>query len=102
MTPDQITQLRQHLKNIERYYTKRDGQLNSPMYVRQELKQALALLPCPECEKILRAKCNWEQMSRKAVLEEWPNLKCPDCQKHCVCCEEVTKENAHLHRNCGK
>ncbi len=80
MTPDQITQLRQSLKNIEKYYTKRNGESRSPMYVRQELKQALALLPCPKCEEILREKCTWEQMTRKVVLKEWPNLKCSDCQ----------------------
>ena len=22
--------------------------------------------------------------------------------KLCICCEEITEENAHLHRNCGK
>jgi len=22
--------------------------------------------------------------------------------KFCICCEEITEENAHLHRNCGK
>lgn len=22
--------------------------------------------------------------------------------KLCICCEEITKENAHLHLNCGK
>ena len=22
--------------------------------------------------------------------------------KLCICCEEITEENAHIHRNCGK
>lgn len=26
----------------------------------------------------------------------------PSEPKLCICCEEITKENAHLHRNCGK
>ena len=26
----------------------------------------------------------------------------PDEPKMCICCEEITEENAHLHRNCGK
>lgn len=28
------------------------------------------------------------------ALEEKPKL--------CICCEKITEENAHLHRNCGK
>lgn len=30
----------------------------------------------------------------RKVGEKKPNL--------CICCEEITEENAHLHRNCGK
>lgn len=26
------------------------------------------------CERALKAKCRWEQMSRLAVLREWPSL----------------------------
>ena len=33
------------------------------------------------------------QKGREQALEE-PKL--------CICCEEITEENAHLHRNCGK
>ena len=74
MTPDQITQLRQCLKNIEKYYTKRGGRVNSPMYVRQQLKQALALLPCPTCNGTGKSL-------EYAVV-------CPECG-----CEEYTDEN---------
>ena len=94
MKPTDITKIRQHLKNIEEYYTKRNGQLRSPMYVRQELKQALDLLPC--------STCNGTGYVGPFKLGYAAEL-CPDCQpRTCVCCEEVTRENAHLHRNCGK
>ena len=33
------------------------------------------------------------QQALKPIKEE-PKL--------CICCEEITEENAHLHRNCGK
>ena len=34
-----------------------------------------------------------------AKLREVPK---PSEPKLCICCEEITEENAHLHRNCGK
>jgi len=45
-----IAKIRQLLKSIVKYYTKKDGQSNAPFSVQQKLKQALALLPCETCD----------------------------------------------------
>ena len=88
MTPDQITKIRQSVSKIRTYY----NNLDDDLYL--ELDKILVLLPCPTCQTCDGSGKDPNQGS----LEP-----CPDCQpKSCVCCEEVTEENAHLHRNCGK
>ena len=57
-----------------------------------KLEQALALT-----KNMLCCGESFTQESRYIVEQA---LK--DEPKLCICCEEITEENAHLHRNCGK
>jgi hypothetical protein len=122
MPPDQITQLRQLLNRtkgqvettIERaIYSKRaaEGPGNKALGF---LEQALALLPCPTCNDRYKQiaggmpcpDCqqpeNPPNINPAETISEYPESM-PDCQpKLCVCCDIITEENAHLHRNCGK
>ena len=100
MTPDQITQLRQLLKKARKVFWNDEGWTwykVETVRVLPLIDQALALLPCPTCdgdEQILLPRVGMPGV-------DWE--PCPDCQpRYCVCCEEITEENAHLHRNCGK
>lgn len=34
-----------------------------------------------ECMEALGTKCRWEEMSRLAVLAEWPDIVCQECHK---------------------
>ena len=49
-----------------------------------------------------RLKENLGRDGMDAVLKEIEKIVNPDEPKMCICCEEITEENAHLHRNCGK
>ncbi len=96
MTPDQIIQLRTKLKKVAEMICM--GECRTLIY------QALALLPCETCNgseiKKPESGCGDCLAGDGNCFADCP---CPDCQpRTCVCCEEVTEENAHLHRNCGK
>ena len=92
MTPDQITQLRQKLEQALAFYE--DALFNASAGA---VSEALAILPCPTCNGMGIVQ------TEKSGYSITPCIPCPDCQpKLCVCCEEVTEENTHLHRNCGK
>lgn len=39
------------------------------------------LLPHKSCEQRLRAKCQWEHMTRLAVMLDWPDIVCRTCRK---------------------
>lgn len=47
---------------------------------------------------------------RTPISKSHGRFFCLKCQRNrvlnepqlCICCEEITEENAHLHRNCGK
>ena len=43
------------------------------------------------CMDALANKCNWEHMSRLAVLWDWPNIVCEDCKKE-MAIERITNE----------
>ena len=101
MTPDQIIQLRILLFEIFAIADNDepdDEPLCSFPKIKKLADQALALLPCPTCNG------TGKKMSTDFHGGTFGNyLPCSDCQpKYCVCCEEITEENAHLHRNCGK
>jgi hypothetical protein len=49
-----------------------------------------------------RLKENLGRDGMDAVLKEIDKIINEDGANYCICCEEITKENAHLHRNCGK
>ena len=107
MNPDQITQLRQLLREAqEAVGSLTPAGICYPLYGEKEIQttlaKALALLPCPTCNGMgIMMRCVVRKKDSELVSQS-PE-PCPDCQpKSCVCCEEVTKENAHLHRNCGK
>ncbi len=66
-------------------------------------------------ETVIIAKCVSCGYKREIKAGEIPNGEVPMCPKCfslmmaekaqvklCICCEEITEENAHLHRNCGK
>ena len=46
--------------------------------------------PCTKCGKEYKAR----SLKEEPIKSNEP--------KFCICCEEITKENAYLHRNCGK
>ena len=100
MTPDQITQLRQLLQKARKAFWNDEDWTWYKVETTRVLPlidQALALLPCPTCSDSGRIP-TFDQASQTADADP-----CPDCQpRTCVCCEEVTEENARLHRNCGK
>ena len=37
--------------------------------------------PHQECWTRWGEKCKWEHMSRTAVLKDWPDIICEDCQQ---------------------
>ena len=78
-----IQKIRQLLKDITDAVNRGESNPTKRQCLRNAT-EALTLLPCETCEAA-------------------HTTSCPDCQpKSCVCCEEITEENAHLHRNCGK
>ena len=109
MTPDQITQLRQSAEQAKEIIEKAIEWAKYPQDVDlycnnalDALDRILDLLPCPTCNGMeIMMRCVVEKTTGE-LLSQDPE-PCSDCQpRTCVCCEEVTKENAHLHRNCGK
>ena len=129
MTPNQITQLRQLLfeifaiaDNDEPLPVEGEPLCSFPR-IKNLAEQALALLPCETCNgtRFVQAECEacaigvshspsecgggkpCPDCQPCKRCEEAHTTSCPDCQpRTCVCCEEITEENAHLHRNCGK
>ena len=62
------------------------------------------IAPCPDCQPEPRETCphgmiRGEPCRKCSELYEKTLGPKPDCKKYCVCCEEITEENAHLHRN---
>lgn len=95
MKTNDITKIRHLLKKASmRYFKDEEG-------VDFLICQALALLPCETCGGTGDSKASVIDDLSGGIVDT--DIPCPDCQpKLCVCCEEITEENAHLHRNCGK
>ena len=87
-------------------------------YVEQESQREQMLSELQEGNRNLRAENELIKGLIKIALDELgvPNKDYPTPvanavsflkealkePKFCICCEEITEENAHLHRNCGK
>jgi len=60
----------------------------------EETEYENGVLICKKHKTIINKKLDGTFFCRKCQRNTEPKL--------CICCEEITEENAHLHRNCGK